>query len=196
MKNKLFLLATAIMLGTIISHAQEKNMWIGGSATVWSSKAKGSDAAFSYKIAPEFGYALTKKFSIGTSVGFMQAEAGNDRIKDFGGIEEVNSLGECNGFFIAPFVRYTFLDGNVGFLYVDGGIGYGRLKRKSNDQKYNLFYAGFGPGFGIKISKSCSVVGQLGQLGYTQLKVGDYKSTDFGLDLDWDQFEVGFIFRF
>ena len=55
--KKLFL-TIAVALGVFSAASAQGNMWVGGTAGVWSSKVKGGDSQLSFKVMPEFGYIL------------------------------------------------------------------------------------------------------------------------------------------
>jgi len=183
MKKLFFTLALALGVFTSAVAQEPGQMWVGGSLGFWSSKTKGSDSNVSYKILPEFGYVLTENLGIGINVGFEHDDAL--------AIDGMDDLFEADGFTIAPFVRYSFLKGSIGALFVDGGVTYNYLKLKDVDDKLNQFNIGFRPGVAVKVSDKIALTGKFGFLGYEHTKMGDVKNNAFGLNLDMTQFLLG-----
>ena len=194
MKKLIFTLAIVLAAATVSAQESGK-MWVGGSVGFSSSKTKGSDAQTSYKILPEFGYFIQDNLAIAVSVGYKHLEGA--QLKDLTNANLDAAVdGELEGFTIAPFVRYTFLKGNVGGLFIDGGVGYSHLKEKTADIKYNMFDIGFRPGVAINVTDNLAVTGKFGFLGYQYTKAGHAKTNSFGLDFDMTQFLVGVSYVF
>lgn len=194
MKKLIFTLA--IVLGVATVSAQEVGqMWIGGSVGFSSSKTKGSDAETSYKILPEFGYILKDNLAIGITVGYKHLEGA--QLKDIANVNlQGAAYGELEGFTVAPFLRYSFLKGNIGGLFVDGGIGYSHLKEKNLDTKIDIFEVGFRPGVAVNVTSNLSLTGKFGFLGYAHTKADKVKTNSFGLDFDMSQFLLGVSYVF
>lgn len=193
MKIKSFIAAILLVTGILSAQAQEKKMWIGGTVGVWSSKVKdATDGTLSYKFEPEFGYSFNEHMAVGLSIGFMHSE--NSAISEIGSLSTNDREGD--GFTISPFFRYSFLEGSFGYLFVDAGLAYTRIKLSSSGSKYSLLQIGGIPGVGIKVTERFHVLGQLGYFGYQLYKQGETKVNMFGLDVDWDEFQLAFIFKF
>ena len=187
MKKLFFTLA--IMVGAVTaSNAQEVGqMWTGGSVGIWHESIKDGDDFTSFKILPEFGYVITDNLGVGISLGYLHNEGRYDQL---GNIESRST--DANGFTVNPFVRYSFLKGDLGSLFVDGGVGYAYLKDKANNnQKINNLEVGFRPGVAVRVSDKVSLSGKFGFLGYQYEKRGGIKMNSFGLDLDMNQFQFG-----
>ena len=192
MKMKFFLLAAMIFAGVSASYAQETTMWIGGSVGVWSSKVKGHDGTLSYKLEPEFGYVLNDHFSLVGSLGVMHSE--NSGLASLGTLDAGGN--EADGFTIGASVRYSFLKGQFGYLFLDGGVNFSRLKYDSSDIKESRVMVGIIPGVAIRATKRITLNAALGALGYSRYKRGSKTLSDFGLNLDLDTFELGFNYTF
>lgn len=205
MKKLFFTLALALSIMTI--NAQDVgHFWVGGNLGFVSSKTKDTDGSqTSYKVLPEFGYVLNENIGVGLQVGYTHTE-GNQDI--FSSATYVPYSIDYNAYTIAPFVRYTFLKGSIGGLYVDGGVSYTSGKDKTNDLKSNILEIGFRPGIAISVSDNVSITGKFGFLGYQNRKddepeyvfdndlnpiASKYSITtnSFGLNLDMSQFLVG-----
>jgi len=178
---KKLMITLVVALAAVSVSAQEAGkMWVGGSVGLWSSKPKGGESTTSYNVIPEFGYFFQDNLAIAVSAGYSHIE---------------NGAGELDGFSVKPFLRYSFLHGSVGNLFVDGGVGYERSKPKGGDA-YNTFDVGFQPGVAINVTDNLAVTGKFGFLGYINEKKGDAKTNGFGLDLNMSQFLVGVSYVF
>jgi len=187
--KKLFITLAFITLAFISMNAQEVGQWwIGGSAGFWSSKAKGSSSVTSYKILPEVGYALNQNLALGISLGYAHSDMGFEKLD--------LEVGEIDLFTVSPFVRMAFLQGDLGALFVDGGVSYAFADLKDFDEDLNMIEVGFRPGVAFNVSNRISLIGKFGFLGYQYIKAGDNKVNSFGLELDMSQFQVGACLKF
>ncbi|WP_165040832.1 outer membrane beta-barrel protein [Dysgonomonas sp. ZJ709] len=201
--RKLFLVAILALVTFINASAQDVGqMWVGGSASLWSSKDKGTDESqTSYSILPEFGYVISKNIGIGIVVGYRHEEfASYSYINNMEQIETVAT----ESYVINPFVRYSFLKGDIGGLFVDGGILYAHSKQKEYDVTSHQIEVGFRPGVAINVSSKVSLLGKFGFLGYQNDKskygLSDYKNerttNGFGFKLNMNNVLLGMILKF
>lgn len=195
MKKLIFTLA--IVLGVATVSAQEVGqMWVGGSVGFSSSKTKlfgESVTTTSFTIMPEFGYVLQDNLGIGINLGYIHTKEGDAK---------------SDAFKVAPFVRYSFLKGNIGGLFVDGGVAYIHSKVSTEvedeyyeridvvDVKTDTYEVGFRPGVAINVSSKVALTAKFGFLGYQHIKMGKEKTDKFKLDLDLSSalFGVNFVF--
>lgn len=192
--KKLFLTLTVLFSLVITANAQDVGqMWVGGSVGLSSTKVKVGDNSESYlnfKIIPEVGYVVNDKIGVGIKVGYQQTEI------DF--TEKMN--GTMKGFTVNPFLRYSVMKGNIGGLFVDGGVGYSHLKNEidgvDESSKTNMFEVGFRPGVSLNVSEKIALTAKFGFLGYEHIKMGDVKYDTFGFDFDLDQVLLGVSFVF
>jgi len=187
MKKLIFTLAVLFCVATV--SAQEK-YWVGGTVGIWSSKVKGDDSQLSFKFKPEVGYILNDNMAVGLSIG-----AGHGQASD---LVDGYDLGEsANVYTVNPFLRYTFLKGSLGALFVDGGIAWNHFNIcGGEDNDGNMYEIGFRPGLAINVSDKVALIGKFGFLGYQHTKIDEYKHDGFGLDLDLDNVEFGISFKF
>ncbi len=179
---KKLLLVFALVVGAVTVSAQEVgSVWVGGSAGITTSKPKGGSSTTNYKFIPEVGYVLSDNLGVGVKLGYA---------KDMQSFGKEGSL-KVKTFNVNPFVRYTFLKGGIGSLFVDGGIGYANSDIEGADKKMNTYELGFRPGVAINVTEKVSVLGHFGFLGYQHEKWGDAKTNTYGLDLDMTQFTLG-----
>jgi hypothetical protein len=188
MKKLFFTLAIA--LGTLtVANAQEAGkMWVGGTVGIWSSKVKGGDSQLSYKILPELGYTLTDNIGVGISVGGGHTHTGDLK---FEGTD--SAKGAANFYRVNPFLRYTFLKGDLGSLFLDGGVSYEWAKGVSGGAHGHMWQAGIKPGVALNVSNKISLLGKFGFIGYEAQNGG---SRSFGLDLDMSNIELGMNLKF
>ncbi|NDW18176.1 porin family protein [Dysgonomonas sp. 216] len=179
MKKMIFTLALVCGLTTMVS-AQTGKIWTGGSVGIMSSDEKDGPTLTNYNIVPEVGYMLYDNLGIGIKLGYFHKEdlaEGKKQKKD--------------GFKINPFARYSFLRGNIGGLFVDGGVGYTYSKNKLFDTKSHELEVGFRPGVAINVADNVSLTGQYGFLGYIYEKDGGKKTNTYGFDFDLSQVRLG-----
>ncbi|GAB6010519.1 outer membrane beta-barrel protein [Viscerimonas tarda] len=173
MKKLMMTLVVVLGISASASAQQPGQIWIGGSVGFSSSSTKVGEVSSDYtgyQLVPEFGYVVNDKIGVGINVGFGQQE---------------DAAGKEQTIVIAPFVRYSVLKGNVGGLFVDGGIGYTQAKNKDADVKATGFEVGFRPGVALNVSEKISLTGKFGFLGYESLEFKDGpKGSSFGLNLD------------
>ncbi|MFV0467703.1 MAG: outer membrane beta-barrel protein [Dysgonomonas sp.] len=187
--KKLFFTLAVVLGAFSVSNAQEVGqIWVGGNVGVWHSSVKDGDDFTSYKIIPELGYVVSENIGVGLNLGYLHSE-GADGFNDLGNVS-ANST-DADGFTVSPFLRYTFLKGDLGGLFFDGGVGYTYLKNNNTDIKTNAFEVGFRPGVAFKVSDKVSLTGKFGFLGYEYQKKGDVKVNSFGLNFDMSQFQLG-----
>jgi hypothetical protein len=191
MRKLIFTLAIA--LGAFFSvNAQEVGgMWVGGTVGLWSSKVKGADSELSFKVLPEFGYAVSDNIGIGISLG-----GGHLKTEDLNFVDGKSSGESVNYYRVSPFLRYAFLKGDLGSLFFDGGVGYEHWKECGGGAKMNRLEVGFKPGVSLNVSDKVSILGKFGFLGYQYDKSGDYKRNSFGFDFDMENIELGMALKF
>ncbi len=194
--KKLSLLLILVLSTVLMTNAQDiGKFWVGGSVGFSSEKEKGDNARLNdFRIVPEVGYILSDKVGIGLSIGYRHNEFGGTVYEND---SYYNTKSRATGFSVSPFVRYTFLKGNIGGLFADGGFGYTQWKEKHVDGKYTAWDIGIRPGVAFNISDKIILTGKFGFFGYQQTKdklnyTGDVKKTDvFKFDLDLSQILLG-----
>lgn len=172
---------------TTFAYAQERNdFWLGGSVSAWTEKEDGMQRLTNVKIMPEFGYQWHDNWGVGVQLGYIHNQTygtSGNRV-------------HANGLAVNPFVRYSYLKGKVGNLFVDGTVGYGYNKYSALDTKEHNLEVGFRPGVGVHVTDNISLIAKVGFLGYEYNKFGDTKTHSGGLQLDLERVDVGVIVRF
>jgi hypothetical protein len=185
MKKLFFTLVIVLGLATTVSAQEVGQIWVGGSVGFNSAKVGDADRVTAYRIIPEIGYVLSENLGVGVKLGYGH----NLTVADLSD-EDGYTLTAKDAFTINPFLRYSFLKGEIGGLFIDGGVGYTQYKFEG-DGKINQFEVGFRPGVAVKVSDKISLTGKFGFLGYQHAKMGETKADQFGLDLDLGQTELG-----
>lgn len=199
--KKLFL-TIAVALGMFTAVSAQSNMWVGGTAGIWSSKVKGGDSQLSFKVMPEFGYILNNNVGIGIALGGSHTHGAT---LDFDG-NALTSEGSLNSYIVNPFLRYTFLKSDLGGLFFDGGVAYEWSKGTAGGLKGSGIEVGLRPGIALNVSSKVALLGKFGFLGY-QNKKQDYpaevngetvkhETNSFGFDFDMRNIELGVNFKF
>ena len=219
--RKLLSIVTLLMC-TLIASAQEAgNMWIGGSLGGQYTK-QGKDAEIkSFNIGPEFGYILSDKIGVGIelNLGYGKAET-QSALLDESFYSLSKSEVRSREYSVTPFVRYSFLKGKHGAIFLDGGLHYGySFDKKSSitahyelpagmtaptvmeylsETKVHSYGIGFRPGFALNLSEKFSFIGKIGVLGYTHEKETISKSTanSYNLSFDMENISIGAIYTF
>ncbi|MBK5721258.1 porin family protein [Dysgonomonas sp. Marseille-P4677] len=186
MKRLFFTLAIMFGLTTAVSAQDTGKVWVGGSVGFKTSKVTDGNRHTNYNITPEVGYMVSDNWGVGIKLGYAHKEFDSSLL----------TKEKADGFTVNPFVRYSFLKGDIGGLFVDGGAGYTYSKLKSSDVKAHELEVGFRPGVAINVSKNVSLTGKFGFLGYEYEKVGSTKTNSFGFDFDLDQIQLGMILVF
>lgn len=189
MKKLFFTLAIMLGLTTVVNAQDTGKLWVGGSVGVTTSKVKDGDSFTNYNIIPEVGYMISDNWGLGIKLGYAHSEYTSDLVGVTGRLKS-------DGFTVNPFARYSFLKGNIGGLFVDGGVGYTHSKIKSVDVKTDAYEVGFRPGVAINVANNVSLTGKFGFLGYEHEKYGQRKTDSFGLNMNLDQIQLGMILVF
>ncbi len=186
MKKLFFTLAIMFGLTTVVNAQDSGKIWVGGSVGIKTSKVTDGDRLTNYNIVPEVGYMTSDNLGVGIKLGYAH--------KEYEGLDGAKA--KADGFTVNPFVRYSFLKGDIGGLFVDGGAGYTYSKLKSTDTKVHELEVGFRPGVAINVAKNVSLTGKFGFLGYEYEKYGSTKTNSYGFNFDLDQIQLGMILVF
>lgn len=141
--------------------------YVGGSLGFQSDKTHDGDITKTqFAIAPELGYKLDDKMSVGVALGFGYGKTKND---------VTNTEAKVTTFEIKPYLRYQVLTYGKANVFVDGGLDFGLAK--SEDMKpamdFGLFVT---PGIAYDINEKWSIVAKLNDMfsfGYHKSAVAD-----------------------
>ena len=195
MKKLIFTLV--VTLGVFASAAAQDGgrMWIGGNVGFEHTKSSIGDfeeKSTSFSILPEFGYFFTDNFALAGRLGYEHSKVeGYDEDGD-------PAEAKTNAFVINPFVRYTFLKGSIGGLFVDGGVT--AKFGKAYDE--NLFSIGVGitPGATINIGNGFALTAAFGFFGYTHEEIKfepeKLKTDDMKFGFNFNKTTVGVLYSF
>lgn len=166
-----------ILLITLISFTANAQIWLGGEIGVSTNKTTlGSNqmnTSSCIEIAPEVGYSLNDRWAVALRVGYTHLN--NHEVQ----LIDITTMGNCNQLSIEPFVRYTALHvSNISF-FIDGGIHYSALYKSGYDSPLNNLGISIRPGASLSLSKTVSLIGHLGNIGY------DHSWMKYRGDSDW-----------
>lgn len=174
--KKIFMIA-ALAVATLTANAQ---IYVGGSLGFENNKAdKHADRLTSFSIIPEVGYNLDENWAVGIQLGYQSQEESKDVT--------------CSLFTIAPYARYTFAKVGVANFFVDGGIIF---QSYGSDYKGSAFGIGVRPGVNFAVNEKVGVVAKLGYIGYTKNNDDLGGGSNFGINADNTNLELGIFFNF
>ena len=141
--------------------------YIGGSLGFSSNKTNnGNVTSTQFAIAPELGYKLDDKMSVGVALGFGYGKTKNDI---------TNAEAKTTTFDIKPYLRYQVLTFGKANIFVDGGLDFGMSK--SEDMKPAMDFGLFvSPGISYDINETWSIAAHLNDMfsfGYHKSAVAD-----------------------
>lgn len=191
----ILLICTALPLHT---EAQDMNkFWIGGNFGYIIKKYDGLNLT-TYKVLPEFGYAWSDRWAVGISIGYVHSEESS-----FASFPLSHDRLITQGIVIAPFVRFSFLQGSLGKLFVDGHISYtnGEVKAGNSMWAYSSYDThaeefGLRPGVAFNVNKHIVITGKFGFLGLQFQKINEQEYSSFGFDFDLTQLLIGLNISF
>ncbi len=170
-KRLLFLLAAALLAANSVSaqrkndaDAQERGWWLGGQVGYWY------DGDHSFAIMPEFGFDFNRRWTFGTSVGYLR-------------------IADASAFEFAPYARRNFYLTDNFSLFVDGGFGL--VCGDAEGLKI-----GFQPGFAVKINRHIRFLTHIGFLGLRSDLYNDGLGGGAGFSLSASDLKFGFYYTF
>ncbi|MDH8702185.1 hypothetical protein M2138_001545 [Dysgonomonadaceae bacterium PH5-43] len=164
--KKVFLLM-AVALVSLTASAQ---FYAGGSLGFWNDDDADETAFF---IAPEVGYNLNEKWSVGLELGYFNEDA----------------VGVAT-FAASPYARYTYFNQDRLSLFVDGGFGFSYKDQDNDETGFNI---GLQPGVAVSLTEKFSLVAKFGFLGYNDKYLN--AKDGFGLNLT-NNISFGFYVNF
>ena len=187
---KKIILTALVAVASLSANAQ---VWLGGSLGFnydkQSVKHGGSSSNTTFSIAPEIGYSLNDKWDLALALNES--------------LISVKDGDTMNSFTINPYARYTYYTtGKVGF-FVDLGFSVGTTNLAydagvlfKSDDNTTTWGIGFRPGVKYAASDKVTFVASLGGLGFQQSKLGDYKDTNVGFNVDGNALKFGVYYAF
>jgi hypothetical protein len=193
MKKAVFatLLFTAL---AVVSQAQEKKWWVGGTVGYSSAELSFHDTGETFTVLPELGYNFSDRWALGLQFGLNQAE-----------LNTGNSSADFQEFSVAPFVRYTFLKWKAFNVFADGRIGFSdftgdtdfedNVREDSHLSSVGLFV---NPGFSLRLSDHFSLIGRTNLFSAVHNWNDQTVGWAVGLNspFNLDNFTLGFTFNF
>ena len=193
MKKVLVVVLVSVL--TMGSAFAQKGTWYLGTSAMTSQKAsfvtgfmfdKYDEAqTLTLGIAPDAGYFVADKFSIGLGLAFNLT---SDKIDS--DADAVNTI--AIGF--NPYARYFMISkGNFGF-YLQGGFSFvTSMVDIDGVDPVNTFYIGINPGISYSLGKHFGLTAAFGNLGYTSY---NKDHDNFGLNVDMSSLKFGLSWLF
>jgi hypothetical protein len=157
--KKVFLFAAFTAL-TSLSFAQtsKSNWMLGGSGSFTSTTPEGGESTTKMNISPKVGYFVIDNLALGAEVSYTKNSSESNATTTFG-----------------PFARYYFASlGTSAKLFGQGEAAFGSEGGESVTQ--------FGVHAGVAYFFNNSIALE-GSLGYDNMKVGEAKSSSFGVNV-------------
>ncbi|MBQ8269621.1 MAG: outer membrane beta-barrel protein [Bacteroidaceae bacterium] len=173
---KKILFTFVFMATAIVASAQ---IYVGGNIGCWNNN--NSDTK-TFKFAPEFGYNLNDKISIGGTAEYSFSDYGS----------------KMHGFGVNPYARYTIYKAGIVSLFADACMNFTYYKVQDGDSG-TTFGLGVKPGISIAINKNFSIVTHLGFLGYRNADEDIPEEVlpvepGFGFDINGNTLEFGIYY--
>lgn len=216
MKSSLLLILSLISFNSL-SQGLNGKIQMGGTASFFFDQTDHEYSVNSYLVQNEFktrtisfipqmGFFLSDAISVGGRIGYT-----NEKVKQRGSSPGNNIIvdNETNTslFQIGPYIRFhkSVNDQMLLFLQGDTKFGFGKTEFGKNDPTVDEgvfeFEIGVRPGFLFMASEKLGIESSIGFLGYslrrTKLKDSTLdptpinKDQDFGLDLNFNTFQIG-----
>ena len=179
MKKIMMTLAAVAVAATMNAQSQ---MYVGGSLGFTSSSEKNvgvlgngpfDKTVSEFAIAPEIGYNLDDKMSIGLVLGFSTKKTSYDYKGTATGVSIDDAT--TTKFALKPYLRYQVLTFGKANIFVDGGLNFGLESQKDMKPAMDLglFVT---PGIAFNVSEKWSIVAKLNDMfafGYHKDMVPD-----------------------
>lgn len=176
------------------------NTWVGGSfgLTLGSKNAdkySSFDDNINFRIIPELGFMVNHKLGIGINLGFSKREYNPLTF------EEVNLDNSGEQYVLGTYARYFVYQGDYGKIFIDGGAYFSRFEKEERnefnqiDNTYGVS-VGFSPGFTIHLSRTFSLIGKVGFLGYGYSETRMTKFHNFGANINLNNCSLGLLFTY
>ena len=172
--KKIFAVALVAMM-TLAANAQ---VYVGGSLGYKANKAtEDASTVNTFTFAPEIGYNLSEKRSIGLGIDFTSKD-----VEDF----TSTAMG------VDVYGRYNYLTTGMATLFVEGGVGFTAY----NHDRGNNFSLGIRPGISVALSDKLSLVAKTGVLGYSKDSDKLGGGSSFGIGVDNSDLSLGLFYNF
>ena len=166
------------MVAAVLAIGVNAQVYLGGGIG-FANYDDGDDNVTSYKFLPEVGYSFNKDWAAGVAFGWSGLNKGN--VKQF----TVN-----------PYARFTFVNGKMVSVFVDGGVGYTHTYNAGRDN--DQLNIGLKPGVAVNLGDHLSFVTHVGFIGYSHEKnnVTKDKTNGWGVDIDGNNIVFGLYYSF
>ena len=146
-----------------------------------------------FTIAPSVGYFVTPNIALGAKVGFTNATADNDIVKE-----------KSNLFTAGVFGRYYWMPASKFSIFAELGADYSNSSFDSGvagdeKDKANGFGIEFAPGISYFLSNHFALEAKWGVLGYNSVKPdvdGATATNRFGFGVNLSDINLGLVYKF
>ena len=174
LKNIMFMKKIMMTLATLfVAVCASAQVYIGGGVG-FANTSYDHDSKFSWKIAPEIGFQLDKKWDAGISLGYS-------------GVEDKEKIFE-----VAPYVRYTACSAKIVDFFIEGTIGYEHHDLQHSSSDYDVWEVGLKPGLKVNLSNHVAFVTKIGFFGYQRVD----EANTWGVNLDGRNILFGINYKF
>lgn len=174
LKNIMFMKKIMMTLATLfVAACASAQVYIGGGVG-FANTSYDHDSKFSWKIAPEVGFQLDKKWDAGISLGYS-------------GVEDKEKVFE-----VAPYVRYTACSAKIVDFFIEGTIGYEHHDLQHSSSDYDVWEVGLKPGLKVNLSNHVAFVTKIGFFGYQRVD----EANTWGVNLDGRNILFGINYKF
>lgn len=162
-------------------------------AVGFGTASEGNVTANVFTIAPSVGYFVTPNIALGAKVGFTNATADNDIVKE-----------ESNLFTAGVFGRYYWMPASKFSIFAELGADYRNSSfdsgvAGSSKAKSNGFGVAVAPGINYFVSSNFALEAKVGVAGYNSDKpdfAGAESQDNFNIGLDLNDVTLGLVYKF
>jgi hypothetical protein len=132
--KKLLLAASLFVSSTTIFAQVDQGQWLAGGSAGFDHSSQGDDKVTTISIAPDLGYFVINQLAVGLrpEFGYMKSKSK---------IGTTTSSSSTTAFFVAPFVRYYFMQsGEKVNVFGDASYGFGSSKVKGGTSVSGNYY--------------------------------------------------------
>lgn len=145
----------------------------------------------SFNVTPRVGYFINDFVALGVSLGYSFEKAENEDTHNVTMRNESMTGG--------VFGRYYLLPGNDFSFFGELGVGFGTIKNKINNRRFNGVNASFTPGLSYFVSEHFALEASFGLINYDSVKqntdsADSQKSFKVGVDLE--NINLALIYKF
>lgn len=166
------------MVAAVMAMTVSAQAYVGGGVG-FVSYDDGNNDVTSFKFLPEVGYSFNDEWSAGVVLGWEGLNKGNAKT-----------------WTVNPYARYTFVNGKMVNVFVDGSVGFAHTYNAGHDD--DQIQVGLKPGVAVNLGDHLSFVTHIGFIGYDHTKNNTTKAKQdaWGVDIDGNNIVFGLYYSF